>query len=206
VPWWQGETANFRQTSELYETTQGSRRYWFLVLCGVVAAGRVMGQGTAFTYQGQLNGSGGPATGRYDFAFTLYTTNVTGTPVAGPVTYAATGVTNGLFTTLVDFGPGVFTGTSKLAGDRGKDKCDGEFCDAGSPAAAHADAVCAGGGSVTGLTVQENAAGTPNLIGGAANNTVGNGWRGRRSPAGRRTASDRVPPTPFSAGERQLGV
>ena len=86
--------------------------YWFLVLCGVVAAGRVMGQGTAFTYQGQLNGSGVPATGRYDFTFTLYTTNVTGTAVAGPVTYAATGVTNGLFTTLVDFGPGAFTGTS----------------------------------------------------------------------------------------------
>jgi hypothetical protein len=62
-------------------------------------------QGTAFTYQGRLNASGAPASGSYDLVFTLYTTNTTGSALAGPVT-------NGLFTTFVDFGPGVFTGAS----------------------------------------------------------------------------------------------
>jgi len=69
-------------------------------------------QGTAFTYQGRLNSSGSPVNGSYDLTFTLYTTNVTGSAIAGPVTNSATAVTNGLFTTLVDFVPGVFTGTS----------------------------------------------------------------------------------------------
>lgn len=68
-------------------------------------------QGTAFTYQGRLSGGGGLANGSYDLAFALYTTNVTGAPIAGPVTNAAVPVTNGLFTTVVDFG-NVFTGTS----------------------------------------------------------------------------------------------
>ncbi len=68
-------------------------------------------QGTAFTYQGRLNTGGSPANGSYDLAFTLYTTNVTGSLFAGPVTNSAVGVTNGLFTTLVDFG-NVFYGTS----------------------------------------------------------------------------------------------
>jgi hypothetical protein len=69
-------------------------------------------QGTAFTYQGRLNSSGSPANGSYDLTFTLYTTNFTGTAIAGSVTNSAVAVTNGLFTTLVNFGPGLFTGTS----------------------------------------------------------------------------------------------
>ena len=69
-------------------------------------------QGTAFTYQGQLQDSGNPASGSYDLTFTLYTTNSSGVVIAGPLTNSATAVTNGLFTTLVDFGPSVFTGTS----------------------------------------------------------------------------------------------
>ena len=69
-------------------------------------------QGTTFTYQGRLNSNGSPANGSYDLTFSLYTTNVTGIAVAGPVTNSAVAVTKGLFTTLVDFGPGVFTGTS----------------------------------------------------------------------------------------------
>jgi len=69
-------------------------------------------QGTAFSYQGRLSGNGSPASGSYDLQFTLYTTNITGTALAGPVTNTAVAVTNGLFTTLVNFGPGVFTGMS----------------------------------------------------------------------------------------------
>jgi hypothetical protein len=71
-----------------------------------------LAQGTAFTYQGRLNSGGTVAGGSYDVKFTLYATNQTGLALAGPVTNTAVGVTNGLFTTIVAFGPGVFTGGS----------------------------------------------------------------------------------------------
>ena len=67
-------------------------------------------QGTAFTYQGLLSGSGQPANGSYDIQFTLYATNLNGSPVAGPVTNFAVAATKGQFSTTVDFGPGVFDG------------------------------------------------------------------------------------------------
>ena len=67
-------------------------------------------QGTAFTYQGRLSNNGNPASGTYNLTFSLFNANTGGVPIAGPVTNNAVGVTNGLFTVLVDFGPGVFTG------------------------------------------------------------------------------------------------
>ena len=73
-------------------------------------AGTAQAQGTAFTYQGRLNDGGGPATGIYDLRFTIYDAVTNGNPIAGPLTNSATGVTNGLFTVALDFGPGVFTG------------------------------------------------------------------------------------------------
>lgn len=74
-------------------------------------AGFSWAQGTAFTYQGQLSDVRGPANGTYDVTFTLFATNTPGTPsVAGPATVSAVAVHDGLFTALVDFGPGSFTG------------------------------------------------------------------------------------------------
>jgi hypothetical protein len=67
-------------------------------------------QGTVFTYQGQLSLGGAPASGSFDLTFTLYTKNSGGNPAAGPLTNAATAVTNGLFTVTLDFGAGTFTG------------------------------------------------------------------------------------------------
>jgi len=69
-------------------------------------------QGTAFTYQGRLNGGGSPATGIYDFRFTICDAVTNGTLVAVPLTNSATGVTNGLFTVSLDFGGGIFTGNA----------------------------------------------------------------------------------------------
>ena len=69
-------------------------------------------QGTAFSYNGQLSVNGSPANGSYDVAFTLFATNATGVAIAGPVTNSATGVTNGLFAAVIDFGGGVFTGSN----------------------------------------------------------------------------------------------
>lgn len=65
-----------------------------------------------FNYQGRLNDQNGSANGSYDLSFTLFATNSAGAAVAGPVTNAATAVSNGMFTVTVDFGPEVFTGSS----------------------------------------------------------------------------------------------
>ena len=61
--------------------------------------------GTAFTYQGRLNNSGGdPATGLYDFQIGLCDTAGGSGPLMSPLTRAAVPVTNGLFTVALDFG------------------------------------------------------------------------------------------------------
>ncbi len=70
-------------------------------------------QGTAFTYQGELNASGSTANGRYDLRFMVWDALSNGNLVAGPMTLAATGVTNGLFAVTLDFGLGVFTGRGR---------------------------------------------------------------------------------------------
>ena len=78
------------------------------------AVDTLYGQGTAFTYQGLLCNNGNPANNNFDLAFTVYdSTNLPGNVIAGPVTNSAVGVTNGLFTTVLDFGTGVFTGPGR---------------------------------------------------------------------------------------------
>ncbi|HUA66016.1 MAG TPA: hypothetical protein VME24_09220, partial [Alphaproteobacteria bacterium] len=69
-------------------------------------------QGTAFAYQGRLENNGTPANGNYDLMFTLYTTNAGGVAIAGPVIDSGTVVSNGLFTTTIDFGSGAFAGNN----------------------------------------------------------------------------------------------
>src|SRR5690349_8717027 len=58
----------------------------------------LLAQGTAFTYQGQLNNNGSPANGSFDLQFTLFNTGTGGSSVAGPLTNSATAVINGLLT------------------------------------------------------------------------------------------------------------
>ncbi len=70
----------------------------------------VVAQTSAFTYQGQFRSNGIPATGQFDFRFTLHNDLLAGIQVGGPLTNSATGVTNGLFTTTLDFGSSVFDG------------------------------------------------------------------------------------------------
>jgi hypothetical protein len=67
-------------------------------------------QGTAFTYQGRLNDTGQSANGVYDLQLTIFDANTSGNLIAGPATNSAIGVSNGLFTVGLDFGPGVFIG------------------------------------------------------------------------------------------------
>jgi microcystin-dependent protein len=73
----------------------------------------VLAQGTtAFTFQGRLNTTNGPATGSYDMTFAVWDANVAGDLIAGPITNTAVAVSNGLFTATLNFGTGVFTGTN----------------------------------------------------------------------------------------------
>lgn len=76
------------------------------LLAGAISA---KAQGTAFTYQGRLTESSGPAEGWYDFRFEIYNAETGGSPLAGPVTgtYVAS---NGLFTATLDFGTNIFDG------------------------------------------------------------------------------------------------
>jgi hypothetical protein len=60
--------------------------------------------GAAFTYQGQLADGADPAHGNYDLQFTLYDAASDGTAVAGPLIGSPVGVSNGLFTVMLDFG------------------------------------------------------------------------------------------------------
>jgi hypothetical protein len=89
--------------------------FCLLALFGVLETASA--QVTAFTYQGQLNDGGNPAKGIYDLTFALYaSTNLASPVVAGPVTNSAVAVANGLFTTTLDFGTGIFTGTNYWLG------------------------------------------------------------------------------------------
>ncbi len=79
-----------------------------LVLLGSVFA--AMAQGTAFTYQGQLDYGGNPASGAFDLTFTLYAAPNGGLPMVPSLTNLSVVANNGQFSTVLDFGSAVFTG------------------------------------------------------------------------------------------------
>ena len=88
---------------------------WLIVGLAVLSASihQTAAQGTAFTYQGRLNNGTNPVTGSYDLTFALFSVGSGGSAVAGPLTNSPTGVTNGLFTVMLDFGAGVFPGADR---------------------------------------------------------------------------------------------
>jgi hypothetical protein len=69
-------------------------------------------QGTAFTYQGRLNNGGTAAAGSYDFRFRLAADNLGNDYVGSAFLTNGVPVTNGLFTTAMDFGANIFTGSN----------------------------------------------------------------------------------------------
>lgn len=82
-----------------------------LVILPVLIGGihHAAAQGTAFTYQGQLDNGTNPVTGLYNFKFDTFNAETGGSVIGAAVTNTAVPVTNGLFTTIIDFGSGVFT-------------------------------------------------------------------------------------------------
>lgn len=89
-----------------------------LVLALVSAANSVFAQGTAFTYQGRLQDGGTNANGSYDLQFTLWDSLSGGTqqPQPTPVTVTKSNVvvSNGVFTTQLDFGSAAFSGADRF--------------------------------------------------------------------------------------------
>lgn len=83
------------------------------LLLSLSAAETIRAQGTAFMYQGRLNDGGSPATGNYDFRFQIYDAVTNGNAVSFPLTNSPVGVSNGLFTTTLDFGSNIFTGPDR---------------------------------------------------------------------------------------------
>jgi hypothetical protein len=138
-------------------------------------------QGTAFTYQGRLNDGANPANGSYDLTFALFNAGIGGSQVGGTVTNLDVGVTNGLFTTTLDFG-GVFTGnplwlamgvrTNGVGGFTGLTP----FQELTPTPYANYSANAGNANNLAGLSVQPNASsGAPNLIGGSPDNFVSSG-------------------------------
>jgi hypothetical protein len=92
-----------------------------LVLLLAGGVGLVLAQGpplgasvaTAFTYQGQLTDDDDPATGTYDFEFELHDHPTSDSQVGSTVYVDDKEVSDGLFTVLLDFGSGVFTGEAR---------------------------------------------------------------------------------------------
>jgi hypothetical protein len=90
------------------------KHFLFLAaLCSFTLATQLGAQNTAFTYQGRLNENGAAANGVYDFTFQAFDAPSAGNSIGGTANVNAVGVTNGLFTALVDLGGSPFTGPAR---------------------------------------------------------------------------------------------
>ncbi len=69
--------------------------------------------GSAFNYQGLLKLSGSAVSGPYDFTFRLFTDSTGATQVGTSQTVLGVPVTNGLFSSNLDFGAAVFDGSAR---------------------------------------------------------------------------------------------
>jgi len=69
--------------------------------------------GSGFTYQGRLVASGSPASGNYDFTFTLFDAATGGNQIGNTITALNQTLSIGTFTTVLDFGSSVFRGDAR---------------------------------------------------------------------------------------------
>ena len=74
-------------------------------IIAALGMGAALAHADSFSYHGTLQDAGRPANGRYDLQLTLYSKQSGGTQLAGPVTLSGVTVSNGNFSTNVDFGP-----------------------------------------------------------------------------------------------------
>lgn len=81
-----------------------------IVLLGTV----VSAQTTAFNFQGRLNDGSTPANGTYDFQYTLFGSITGGSPLFSPLVRPNQQVIDGVFSTVLDFGPGAFASGNRF--------------------------------------------------------------------------------------------
>jgi len=80
-----------------------------VLLALLILPGSARAQSTAFTYNGRLSLSGALVSGAYEMRFTLFDGITGGNILGSPLTILPVNVTNGLFTTRLDFGAGIFS-------------------------------------------------------------------------------------------------
>ena len=84
------------------------------LLCLMLAASHSRGLAaplnSAIAYQGRLTDAGASANGEYDLHFALYNADLGGSQSGATLTNQNVLVTNGVFTTALDFGTNIFTG------------------------------------------------------------------------------------------------
>lgn len=76
-------------------------------------AATAFAQNSVFTYQGRLDYDGSPASGAFDLRFALFSAANAGTQISGPLTNSGVLVSNGVFTTSLDFGADAFDGNAR---------------------------------------------------------------------------------------------
>src|SRR5690606_6047473 len=77
---------------------------FLLVLSSLSVSAQGTPVGTGFTYQGSLLDGDDPASGTYDFKFTLFEQATGGTVVGTPIEQENIVVSGGVFSTVLDFG------------------------------------------------------------------------------------------------------
>src|SRR2546425_1970234 len=91
----------------------GSRSLLAALVAGVAVEAGAASIGSSFSYQGRLTVDGRPADGHFDLTFVLRDSATRGNQVAGPLTNADVSVSQGLFTTALDFGLDAFEGSPR---------------------------------------------------------------------------------------------
>jgi len=88
-----------------------TKRAIILLVIAFALAANAFGQ-SAFNYQGRLNEAGATATGTFQFQFRLYDAASGGNQIGGTLSDVTVTVTNGVFSTSLDFGA-VFSGADR---------------------------------------------------------------------------------------------
>lgn len=85
----------------------------FLILALALAATSAFAQSSSFNYQGRLNDAGAAASGNFLFQFKLYDAPAGGTQIGGTLSDVSVTVSNGIFSTNLDFGLVAFSGADR---------------------------------------------------------------------------------------------
>ncbi len=86
-------------------------------VCFLAAALNLSAQGTAISYQGQLQFAGAPANTNFSLRFAVFSAETNGAQLSLWLTNPAVPVSNGLFTVSLNFGASVFNGTANGSND-----------------------------------------------------------------------------------------